>query len=327
MAVGQAAPAGSSLADSAEVQRQNNRLFALEGLEPRVMLSGDGMAGAVPVSPQTSGCLEPVFAEQFLDKSGAGSSWAESGMVFDPAEVAGDMFEGLGQGCDPESEREVCSTAEGDSLVHPSYGREQGVADTTPRVAEPVAPEALPNAESAVAEAENQEATDSTCFAVEVLNGGIGADRLGCEPASQGPNVGYVGTPLTEQLTETLKVANAPPETVSVGANSSQSDASRRHQVGLASPPDPSIAIVNLESLTLGVGDILTIEIGGPTAGPGSPDPLAGYDQVNVSGSASLNGTLKISLINDYSPEEGDTFDVITSVPPSVTSANSVVCR
>ena len=49
----------------------------------------------------------------------------------------------------------------------------------------------------------------------------------------------------------------------------------------------------------------LVIEIGGDTPG-------AGYDQVRVSGTATLGGTLEVVLINSFEPSLGDTFDFLT---------------
>ncbi len=49
----------------------------------------------------------------------------------------------------------------------------------------------------------------------------------------------------------------------------------------------------------------LAIEIGGTTAG-------TQYDQLNVTGTATLGGTLALSLINAFSPVPGNTFTVMT---------------
>jgi uncharacterized protein with beta-barrel porin domain len=50
----------------------------------------------------------------------------------------------------------------------------------------------------------------------------------------------------------------------------------------------------------------LAIEIGGYTPG-------TGYDQVSVSGQAVVGGTLKLSLVNGFRPNVGDTFVIVTS--------------
>jgi hypothetical protein len=49
----------------------------------------------------------------------------------------------------------------------------------------------------------------------------------------------------------------------------------------------------------------LSVKLGGTT--PGSQ-----YDQVNVTGSASLDGTLDISLVNGFGPSAGQTFQVLS---------------
>jgi T5SS/PEP-CTERM-associated repeat protein/autotransporter-associated beta strand protein len=53
-------------------------------------------------------------------------------------------------------------------------------------------------------------------------------------------------------------------------------------------------------------GGVLNVEIGGPT--PGS-----GFDQVAVSGSATVDGTLNLSLVNGYRPVVGQQFAILTS--------------
>jgi hypothetical protein len=49
----------------------------------------------------------------------------------------------------------------------------------------------------------------------------------------------------------------------------------------------------------------LIIQIGGPTAGDG-------FDQLNIIGQATLDGTLDVTLINNYTPNPGDPFQVVT---------------
>ena len=52
----------------------------------------------------------------------------------------------------------------------------------------------------------------------------------------------------------------------------------------------------------------LLIEIGGLSPGSGTD---GGYDQINVTGLASLGGTLEIQLINGFIPTIGDTFQIL----------------
>lgn len=95
-----------------------------------------------------------------------------------------------------------------------------------------------------------------------------------------------VGSSTTERLTTTLKAANGPP--------SGQNDS-------------PTVA--NLSSFSQGPDDRTVIQIGG-TAGPGvEPN---GWTQINVSGLAQLDGTLKIQLDSGFVPEAGQKFKVIT---------------
>lgn len=62
---------------------------------------------------------------------------------------------------------------------------------------------------------------------------------------------------------------------------------------------------------------VINIELGGSTAG-------SGYDQLKVTGSISLSGTLNVVFINGYSPVAGDEFTIIdaASSTGSFTTAN-----
>lgn len=76
--------------------------------------------------------------------------------------------------------------------------------------------------------------------------------------------------------------------------------------------PGNSPGIQNVDTFTQTANGILEIEIGGLTPGPGVPNPDDGYDQINVSELATLDGTLSINLINDFVPTLGDTFEILT---------------
>ncbi|KPK74388.1 MAG: hypothetical protein AMJ79_14280, partial [Phycisphaerae bacterium SM23_30] len=103
----------------------------------------------------------------------------------------------------------------------------------------------------------------------------------------------------TEKLTEMLLAANPPPLSDSYG-------------LPRIIRPGNSPGIVNVAEFNQGPDDILEIEIGGYSPGPGDPVIDDGYDQINVSGEAALDGTLKIVLINDFVPSLNDTFDFVT---------------
>jgi hypothetical protein len=88
-----------------------------------------------------------------------------------------------------------------------------------------------------------------------------------------------------------------------------------------------TLALQNQETLTAGVtnsgnvsplgaatiagsyvqtsGGTLDIGIGGTTPG-------TGYDQLNITGSATLAGTLNVSLINGWAPSSGDVYQILT---------------
>ena len=96
------------------------------------------------------------------------------------------------------------------------------------------------------------------------------------------------GSPATEQLTTTLKSANGPPS----GADTSA-----------------GILLTNVPTFTQGPGGFTLIHVGG-AAGPGvDPD---GWDQINATGLAQLDGTLKIELDNGFVPSPGQKFKVLT---------------
>lgn len=81
---------------------------------------------------------------------------------------------------------------------------------------------------------------------------------------------------------------------------------------GVVSPGN-SPEILNVATFTQEAPGTLVIEIGGLTPGPGpAGDENNGYDQVNVSGLAQLGGTIQISLINNFTPTLGQTFEFMT---------------
>jgi len=63
---------------------------------------------------------------------------------------------------------------------------------------------------------------------------------------------------------------------------------------------------------------ILQIEINGDDQGDQSPVDGVGYDFVDVSGEAFLDGTLQVVLLDGYAPAVGQTFDVLTATSVSL---------
>jgi hypothetical protein len=58
-------------------------------------------------------------------------------------------------------------------------------------------------------------------------------------------------------------------------------------------------------SYTQSGSGVLSIDLGGLTAG-------SEYDQLRVSGGVTLDGTLRVQLINGFQPVAGDTFSILT---------------
>jgi hypothetical protein len=81
---------------------------------------------------------------------------------------------------------------------------------------------------------------------------------------------------------------------------------------GIVAPGESPGTLVFNGNFTQGANGAMNIEIGGNTAG-------TGYDQVVVNGTATLNGTLNITLINGYKPTVGDVFTILS---PSAVSGS-----
>ena len=61
---------------------------------------------------------------------------------------------------------------------------------------------------------------------------------------------------------------------------------------------------ISLGSLTLNSGSFTNIELGGTTLG-------TQFDHVNVTGQLALGGTLAVSLINNFTPQSGEAFEIL----------------
>jgi hypothetical protein len=68
--------------------------------------------------------------------------------------------------------------------------------------------------------------------------------------------------------------------------------------------PGLSPTIATVGSITLAPTGTLLMEVGGTTAG-------GSYDQIRATGTVSLGGTLAVSLINDFNPMAGNSFDIL----------------
>ncbi len=74
---------------------------------------------------------------------------------------------------------------------------------------------------------------------------------------------------------------------------------------GTVSPGSSPGTITVSGDYTQEASGTLAIELGGTT-------PDTDHDQLVVTGAATLGGTLEVTLINDFSPELGDTFTIMT---------------
>ena len=71
--------------------------------------------------------------------------------------------------------------------------------------------------------------------------------------------------------------------------------------------------------VTIGTGGAVDIELGGTTPGNG----VSNYDQLNIIGTATLAGTLKVSLTGGFTPVSGNTFTIMTYASHSGTFATT----
>ena len=72
--------------------------------------------------------------------------------------------------------------------------------------------------------------------------------------------------------------------------------------------PGYSPGVQNVDSYTQADAATLELEI----AGVGSAGAADGYDQINASGAVSLDGTLNVTILDNYEVKEGDTFEILT---------------
>ncbi|MGB7347142.1 MAG: autotransporter-associated beta strand repeat-containing protein, partial [Pirellulaceae bacterium] len=79
--------------------------------------------------------------------------------------------------------------------------------------------------------------------------------------------------------------------------------------IGSTVEPGNSPGVTNTGDFDLQFGSTLEIEIGGTTPGNTATD----HDQVNVTGSVTLGGTLDVSLFNSFTPSSGNTFTIINN--------------
>ena len=266
--------------------------FDLEALEPRLLLSAEPLQGVVA----------SLYSTQVDGSSSGGGAGSGAEIFSSEASTA----------CD------LTVAGEGDVF---QIGDSASLDASEPATAS--------EADSRLADgSQNSEAVDDSAESTteETVVTGVAdfANAVAGSPQTDVTNV------LRQQLTETLKAANAPPAegqmnvhltpdsqlsfasalilgTCDVLSGSGSIDGDVVNN-GLLSPGN-SPGITNFVNFTQGSGGLTLIEIGG-TAGAGV-DPN-GWDHVNVSGTATLDGTIQIALYNGFVPNLGDTFQIFT---------------
>jgi autotransporter-associated beta strand protein len=88
---------------------------------------------------------------------------------------------------------------------------------------------------------------------------------------------------------------------------------------GASVSPGPSIGVLSFaNNLTLGSSGVVTIQLGGTTAG-------TGYDQIDVDGALAAGGTLQVLLANGFVPSAGNSFNIFDFASISGTFSNVVL--
>ena len=134
--------------------------------------------------------------------------------------------------------------------------------------------------------------------------GSLGAGTLTLTGASS-----YSGATAITAGTLLVNGSITSPVTVSTGATLAGSGAVGAVTVnsgGIVAPGNSPGKLTVNGNYTQTSGAILNIELGGSTAG-------SGFDQIAASGIASVSGILNVSLVNQFRPNVGDTFQIITS--------------
>lgn len=98
---------------------------------------------------------------------------------------------------------------------------------------------------------------------------------------------------------------------------------------GTFSPGDSPAIVTISNAVTFAPSNILTMEIGGLTAGPGNPTIDNGYDRLVFTSAANpmvtFGGALQINLINDFVPAPGQSFDLFSFDPARSTGQFSSI--
>ncbi|NQV26997.1 MAG: hypothetical protein HQ518_21820 [Rhodopirellula sp.] len=71
-------------------------------------------------------------------------------------------------------------------------------------------------------------------------------------------------------------------------------------------------SVTGIDDLVMDDATVSVFEIGGLTTGESFAGADDGYDQINVTNSLTVDGSLQVSLVNGFMPSAGDRFDILT---------------
>lgn len=301
--------------------------FDLEGLEPRVLLSGDPVLLPTLANPLEDGGSvaresATVQAESALPVTEAMAYSPESQIdsIFAGAEDA-DLLEGLDLG-DPRGAPEAANPGthditEGGSDTSGSGDGEAGGDDGLTRASgsETAVPDTVSDTASAVTEVLTLEEASAPA------QGGPGGEDTVISRPVAAPET---GSPIVEQLTETLRGAQGPPAVSGAETPASEPTlvvvrggevfgGNGQQGLGLFNEggvvnPGFSPGVLNVANFTQGPEGVNLLEITGWSA---TNNPAV-YDRIVASGNVTLDGTLKIEVQGGFVPTVGQSFTILT---------------
>ena len=279
------------------VRFRSDEYFALELLEPRILLSADPTlaGGAATTSPEAHPSLDPSPESQQAVEVALFAVQDTSNRL----DLLGDMG-------GPLAPLEAVAAAEASPLESP-------VTD----------PASVESSETSGTSSERSYQVESEAT-LDGKSGGLGVLVSGADVGGVAPNETGDARSHTDDLVETLRAPNGPP----AGESSSESvSASRPSTVilgagdvlsGHGSPeldvineagtvsPGNSPGVLNVANYTQGPLGTEVIEINGWNA---NNIPVV-YDQIVASGNATLDGTLKVEL-SGFTPVVGQTYSIL----------------
>ena len=337
----------STLAQSTEFGAARRDLFVLESMEPRVLLSAAPIdvphvvadTSAVPVTqtPSSSTAQHSPAPVTNAQLPGTPPSSASSNFVFGPtlslpgvapsssAIVAPVVAAGGGIGSADSGIVGSSSSNGGGVQLNPNIDGSSntvGTGSATSTVADVTTGSDTTTASSGGTSTSPTDTTETSSSSGAPTGNPMTERMVDSLTAPSGPPTGSLSS--TFDVTDSLSHLSASIElALDSGSlhgfsadgsplSSLSNDASALSSLassllpGFGSGGGVSInSTTSVASLSLNSGDTTTINIGGTTAG-------SGYDQIVVSGNASLNGTLAVNLTNGFVPQAGQTFDFLT---------------